>query len=201
MTKKHTISQDRLSELNGFLIGSKLGDGAFIQRTKNHNTYITYKHADNQYDYLVWKRNYLRDIVSNEIKERNFTEGRNSTWKRQFYFSTISLKELTKYKLFSITELIDELDEMALSIWVLDDGNVYDNQIKISCGRFTNEEKIYATKIIKDRFNIHCGVYEHPRNSRKGYIRLNTEESRKVRNIILKTIPNELDIIKYKFFK
>lgn len=198
--KKNFIPNEELDRIHGFLIGSKLGDAAFVQKTPKHNVYITFKHSQNQYEYLLWKYQFLSSIIHANIKERNFTEGKKDTWQRQFYFSTVSLNELIKYKHLSITELIDELDETAFSIWILDDGNCYNNGWKISCGRFTDKEKQYAVNVIKSKFNIEAFSYEHPTKNTKGYIRINSNEYEKVIDIITRNVPSNLDIIQYKCY-
>ena len=46
--------------VNGFFIGSLLGDGSFVKKSENHNTYCVFKHAENQREYLNWKYEFLK---------------------------------------------------------------------------------------------------------------------------------------------
>ena len=200
MTKKHYIENERIEELNGFLVGSRLGDGGFTQRTPQHNTYIVFKHAENQYEYLLWKKSHLHGLAKEEVKERNFTEGRKSTWQRQFYFSTVSLPNLNIYRKLSINELLDQIDELGFVVWILDDGNLYQNVWKLGCGRFTNDEKVHAAKVLNEKFDLNPGVYEHPTQN-KGYLRFKKKDAEKINKLIIKHLGTELDIVKYKLSK
>jgi len=186
----------------GFLIGAKLGDGALIQRTINHNTYICFKHAENQYEYLKWKYSFLlkNGVIRNKtIRKRNFTKGQLDSWQDQYYFSTISLKEFNYFKKITNNEAIHLLDEFSLSIWILDDGGFYGNACTIGCARFSKKEREELVRILKTKFDLDSYSYEHPEGKTRGYVRIRSTEYKKVKCIVFKNIDKNIDVIKYKF--
>lgn len=61
---------------------------------------------------------------------------------------------------------------------------------------FTEEEKELYRKILKDRFGIEARFRKDNR-----YIGFSKADSKKISDIILRNIPNDLDIIKYKILE
>ena len=182
--------------LHDFLVGSKLGDGGFVKKSKTHNTYIVFKHAEPQFEYLKWKYNFLKreGYVKAEIKNRNWNGGKKESWNDQKYFATISTENFNKYYNYSISDLIDNLNEHSLCIWILDDGNVYDKTLKLSCGRFTEHERILACEKIK-KLGFDCFVYEHPSNPSIGYLRIPGRDFNKIKSLFSEYFPMNIDVV------
>lgn len=202
MTRIYNYEIKEDEKLNGFIIGSILGDGCLNQRTINHNFRIIFKHAVDQYQYLNWKFEFLKSYKLEEYKhitKRNFGENKPSTWQDQFYFSTISHPYFYKFSKMKIIELLENMNEMAFSIWMLDDGSINKKVCKLSCARFSPKEKEYVVKTLKNKFDINSRPYENPNNDRKGYIYITSKEYLKVKNLLLSNIPENLDVIYSKF--
>lgn len=190
-------------DITGFLIGTKFGDGSFVKKSENHNTYIVFSHCDSQIEYLTWKYDLLKGIgflrSNQSIKLINPTT-RNcyKTSKKQFKFSTKSLHELNKFKEMTKLELIENMTEISIAIFILDDGNIYNKTCKISCCSFSEIERIEFIKQCWNKFGLRCVIYNHPTNPTKDYFRFASSEFEIIKDIILKCVPCDLDIIKNK---
>lgn len=193
MTSKKILLK---SNIHSILIGSKLGDGCFVKKSDNHNTYVVFKHAFDQYEYLNWKYNKLSDFINkSDLTKRNFGDDYKDTWQQQYYFSLASNPDFNNYYFMTIEEAINELDGLSFSIWLLDDGNIYQKCIKISCARFSNDTRNLVCEILYNRFGIKSVAYN---KIGKGYIRIPASEYDKVKSIVLENIPL-LDVVKTKF--
>lgn len=183
------------SELNNFLIGSKLGDGCFIQRTPNHNTYINFSQCEDQLSYLKWKYEFLKKyncIKDNvEIKMINpNTRKCFSTKQKQYTFHTKSYCEFNYYRHELLYNLIFNIEELGLGIYILDDGSFYNGCCKIGCSSkiFSEKDINCFVDVLYNKFNIKCNVYHHKTNSTKDYFRINKSEFYTVKDIILNNI-------------
>ena len=89
-------------DIQGFFVGSYLGDGCFIKKSSTHNTYVVFKHCESQKMYLEWKYSFLKRfwlVKSNScIKEKKLMGCYNNAQK-QFEFASKSCEELNKFKL------------------------------------------------------------------------------------------------------
>lgn len=189
-------------DLHGFFVGSFFGDGCFIKKSNTHNTYVCFKHCESQKSYLEWKYNFLKEFwfvkQNSDIKKVKLS-GCFDNAQNQYSFICKTSEYLNKFKTKSKIELLNEIDEMALSVFALDDGNFEGNTCKISCARFTDEEREKFCSILKDKFNIHCRVYNNPNNDPiKDYFNISKESFAILKEIILSKIPNDIDIIKNK---
>lgn len=191
--------------LDQFLLGSKLGDGGFIKKSENHNTYIIFKHSEDQYEYLNWKYNVLNSYKlinqnSKGITKVNIKEGScYPNYQNQYKFATTSSSILNRYKDISDDDILADFGEEALVVWLLDDGNVYKKTIKISCG--TLSKNLCTNLVIKIRqlLNIEAYLYEHPVNAKKNYIRIPSSGYETIKNLVLKYVPQKIDIMRDKF--
>ena len=181
---------------HGFLIGSKLGDGCYVKKTANHNTYLQFKHAQNQLDYLNWKFNFLKSKgflkTNKKIKEVKLINCYPNAQK-QYQFSTKSFKELNYYKELSYVDTLSQLNEMALAIWILDDGSINVATgwtCKITFPNKTLEEKRAIIDILSEKFGLSCYIYNHKTNPIKDTVNIRSESADLVKSIIKQNIPN-----------
>lgn len=186
--------------IEDFMIGSRLGDGGFIKKSNNHNTYIVFSHCESQLGYLKWKYEFLNNKnllnINQKIRLKSPETRRcYNNAQNQYYFNTKSLSQLNIYKEISICSVIKKLDELSFAIYLLDDGNFNNGCCKISCSRFTLEERNTFICVLKNKFNVECHIYNHPTNTSKDYFRINKKEYIKIKNIIINNIPNNLDVI------
>lgn len=91
-------------------------------------------------------------------------------------------------------EIIQELNEFGLSIHFLDDASRSQSGAWELCyAAFTQEEKELYCKILQERFGIKARMRKDDR-----YIGFGIEDSKKIDAIILRNIPNDLDVVQYK---
>lgn len=187
-------------DLEGFFVGSFLGDGAFVKKSDSHNTYVVFKHCESQIQYLEWKYDFLNKFwLTKEagIKPVKLV-GCYENAQNQFYFSTKSCDRLNKFKTISKKDIIKKFNEMALSVYVLDDGSFYEDRCKISCGVLDKFERNELCDTFKEKFKIECSVYTHPTDNSKDYFVIKKENCKKLIDIILSKIPSDIDIINEK---
>ena len=193
-----TYSENKkLTELQKQLIMfSLLGDG-HITNNNERPIYIE-SHAENQKEYLFWKYNILKDICSNIPKYyppeiRHFKNG-DSLCQSGYRFNTRIIDDLKDIKNMSSSEIIMNINEFGLSIFLLDDGDRTKCNWRLCMAEYTEEEKQLFIDICKEKFSL----LPHIINSDNRYLLFNAEDSREIDNIILRNIPNSLDIIQYK---
>lgn len=173
---------------------SLLGDGCISKG------YFIVSHSERQKDYLYWKFEMLRDLCSQEPTRYEETDKtfNGSTYHCQatYRFNTRGLTEIEEIKKIPVIQIIDELDEFGLSIWMLDDGS-RGSSWELCVASYTEEEKEH----IVSKLHIMGLPSALLRNCDNRYLRLNADDSRTLDRIILRNIPNDLDIIKYKILE
>lgn len=183
-------------KLHNFLIGSRFGDGAFVKKSENHNTYIVFKHSDSQYDYLKWKYDFLKNNnllkESKEIKQNKMI-GCYQTTHSQYYFSTKSFSELNYYKNNNFTTLFEDLDWFGLIIWIFDDGSFMDNKIcKLTLPNKTLEEKYLVVNTLSRKFKLDCYIYEYDKNHSKDNVVIRGNNYQTIYEKAIKYLPENI---------
>lgn len=201
-TEKHKLNQKyrqthkKINDIQSdLIIGSLLGDG-HIDKRDTQPIFIV-SHAVNQKDYIYWKYEILKDLCNLEPvyypeKEKHY-QGSKTYISNPFYrLCTRIYDDLIKYRSIPKLELIHKLNEFSFCIWILDDGYRGKSNWQLCIAEMEN---LYndIEYILNKKFNIKC-----KQEKDKRYIRFNAESSRKIDEIILKNIPNELDIVQYK---
>lgn len=194
--RKELHLNDKQKELVMF---SLLGDG-HIDKRETQPLFII-SHAINQKDYLFWKYDILKNVCNQPptlYTNIQSTFGSNKIYKCQdaYRFCTKILDDLIPIRSMSRSEIISQLNEFGLAIHLLDDGSRSDEFWELCYAAFTPEEKELYHKILRERFNIEPHLRKDDR-----YLGFGKVDSKKIDEIILKNIPNDLDIIKYKILK
>ena len=173
--------------------GSILGDGNIRPGRYNSScSNLRIGHGREQKDYCHWKQEILEPWI-----------GYSKNKEDRYDFETIPMLELTKlqYSTKYITpdsrdprnkekiipdEIIDNLGELGLAIWYLDDGTFGGHYSKwgngkstICCIKFSNRDKMMKTF---DKFGL-C-----PKLKKVGFF-FNSEDTRKLHSIICKYVP------------
>jgi len=181
------------------LIGSLLGDG-HIDKRETQPVFIV-SHANNQKDYLFYKYDILQSLCN---KEPSFINSSTKKFGDKEYavqsayrICTRIYDEFKVYRSMSKRELINELNEFSLSILVLDDGFRGKSYWNICLAEYSQEDIEFTLAVLKDKFGLNARQSNHD----KRYINTTSDSSRKLDEIILKNIPNNLDIIKYKIIE
>lgn len=183
---------DKQKELISF---SLLGDGCIAT-----NDIFIVSHSIKQKDYLFWKYYLLKDLCNKEPSyyagQQKIIRGKEVFTQPCYRFGTKKITELGEIRNKPISEIINSLNNFGISIWFLDDG-YRGSDWELCVASYTEEEK----QLILSKFNqlgfpsAHLGNYD-PR-----YLYFSANDSRKIDEVILEEIPNELDIIKYKILE
>lgn len=173
-----------------------LGDG-HIDKRKDQPMYIE-SHAENQKDYLYWKYNILKDLCKKEPTYKppctTMIMGKMCDIQGQHRLNTKIIDELKQIRIMKRKDIILELNEFGLSLHVLDDGYRSHSNWELCLAEYTQKEIDLYIGICKERFELNC----YQSNSDGRYIKFDAISSRIIDEIILRNIPNELDIVKYK---
>ena len=178
---------------------SLLGDGHIVKRD-NQPIFIV-SHAVNQKDYLFWKYDILKNLcnippVLHTNLESSFGTDRLYKCQDAYRFGTKILDDLLPIRAMSKSEIISQLNEFGLSIHLLDDGSHCGGFWNLCYAAFTPEERELYCRILRERFDINPHLQKDER-----YLGFSKLDSQKIDEIILRNIPNDLDIIKYKILK
>lgn len=203
------LNKDKRSLLLCMLIG----DGCLYKSAKKRTGTFRVAHGDSQHDYIEWKRQLLSEIVGTEVKlstvyvrvdgkvfpSHRVTKGmkRFVAWRKFFYPN--GKKDASK-----IIRFIRH-PELALAIWLGDDGTVNFNKKthSISLRIHTDSESLESVdKLIKwldINFNVSSKIYmRKQRGKRYPTIRFNTSDSLKIYEIT-KDFFNRFKSMKHKF--
>lgn len=183
-------------EQKQLIMFSLLGDGHIVKR-ENTPLFIV-SHAENQKDYLFWKYSILKNLCN---KKPSYVEAKIKPFNEKEYLSqpayrlgTKVINALRPIKQMTKKEIVQELNEFGLSIFMLDDGSCdRAKRWEICVADFDDETKQTFIDVLKERFEIEGKLEKDVR-----YIRFNKENSAKISDIILRNIPNDLDVVRHK---
>lgn len=118
------------------VLGSILGDGGLIKQKASKNARLQIGHCTKQLDYLKWKSGLLDPFCKSKpvLAEKAGPKiicGKKSMCSGYYIVNTIAHPDITEYynKYYFggnkrvHMDVIDELDELALAIWLADDGS------------------------------------------------------------------------------
>lgn len=172
-----------------------LGDGHIDNRI-NQPMYIEC-HSESEKEYLFWKYEQLKDICNNKPvyyrESFNSFGGEKEYLCQPFYrLNTRILDDLLLIRNVTRLDKIKMLNEFGFSLHTLDDGYRGDRW-QVCLAEWTEEEINTYIKICKDRFGLECNREKDGR-----YVSFSAVSSKKIDEIILRNVPNDLDIINKK---
>lgn len=147
------------------IVGCLLGDGAMRCKT---NALLEINHSVKQKDYVDWKFEKLKNLVSSIPKARKGNGQRIA-----YRFTTRSLPALTRfYRLFykQGKKIIPQnltLHPLSLAVWFMDDGCKSYNAVYFNTQKFKIEEQNFLRKQLKKQHGI-----ESTLNKDKCYYRI-----------------------------
>lgn len=163
------------------LFGSLLGDGSLIKSKINCS--FEEIHSIKQRDYLLWKNKHLKIFYSKTVNKLYKNSKSNKIYK-QLRLTTSALPILTKYynlfyqngKKTISKEILEQLDELGLTIWYLDDGSIRlpENLINISTDSYSYEEHLMILDWLKRNFGVSPKISKRNRNY---YLTFNRKDS------------------------
>ena len=201
-SEKHRLNEftfkkeKRLTDIQRQIIMfGRLGDG-HIDRREDQPVYIE-SHAENQKDYIFWKWSILKDLCTQPPvyyppKVKYFGD-KAYDCQASYRLCTRIINDLKDIRTMSRSDIINQLNELGMSTHMLDDGYRKPSGWEICLAEWTDDEVQQYLNICQNKFGI-IGK----RRKDKRYVSFNTKDSKTIDNIILSTIPNDLDIIKYK---
>jgi hypothetical protein len=131
------------------IISAFLGDGCFSTYNKNIRIHFSsiYK------EYLEYKKNIL-DNLSGKISE---TLNKGYKINKIYQLSTLINNEITSYLDNSKIEILNDIDELGIALWIYDDGSLHKTKhyYNINTHAFTKEyqEKLFIPLL--NKFNIY----------------------------------------------
>ena len=162
------------------IVGCLLGDGTMRCKT---NALLEINHSIKQQEYVTWKFNELKELVSTKPHKRFGNAGRIA-----YRFTTKSLPELTEiYRRFYSNgkKIIPgelQIHPLSLAVWFMDDGCKSYRAIYLNTQKFNVAEQNKLARLLKDQFDIAASL-----NKDKKYYRL---------RIAVSSVSNFQEIIK-----
>ena len=118
------------------ILGSILGDGSLIKQKSSKNARLQIGHCTKQLDYLKWKKKLLDPFVKSVPVEAEKPGPKTIVGKKSYsngywIMNTIAHPDITKYynkyyyngKKRVYRDVVEDLDILALSVWLADDGS------------------------------------------------------------------------------
>lgn len=161
-------------EQRSVMIGSMLGDGTLRVGDGAINANLKIEHGLAQQKYVRWKYDIFRPWVFTEPKISYRYRPSGERYPKSLWFRTIRHPIITEFqRRFYVDgrkivphDISDDLDELALAVWVMDDGNLNRRNISISTYSFTLGEIELLVKVLQSRFALSAKYY---RDRDKGY--------------------------------
>ena len=180
------------------LIGTVLGD-AYLANVNNRLSRIRFTHGEKQLEYLKYKQHIFRNLFGNVEPYYNFS-GYNRN-KKIYFVSSKSSEELFEYynKFYKngkkiIYNIIDEIDEISLAFWIMDDGNLQKHKAKIeSCHyalathSFSEEENDILIEMFNNKFGLDPKK-KFDKRCNKYFLVFPTKDTKKISKIISKYV-------------
>lgn len=163
MGRVNTASTEKLSSIQQeVLVGTLLGDGRLECRSKNGGARLRVHHADSQYDFLYWKYNIFRNVVTREPWKVMWQSYVTGTLYPSWFFHTKTLLSLRSlYQLFYpkgkkvVPDTIGTLlTPRALATWFMDDGCSTRTSLILNTQGFLASEQVLLQHWLKRKLRI-----------------------------------------------
>jgi hypothetical protein len=201
---------DFTDEQKSIIFGTLLGDGSLRNTYKNYA--LALGQGQKQLEYLNWKKEKLSNfIVKQEPKVYQSKSEHNHA--PMYHYHTISHPFLTELrgKIYpngdkTVTkEWLDNIDELAMAVWYMDDGsqNKRYGTISLCTNGFSYEEHLLMQNWFFTRWNIEVQI-EHNKSTKTGKdqqrLRINTSEAKDFCEIVKPFIPDCMNYkVQYKY--
>ena len=152
------------------IIGSLLGDAGLECRSIGVRSPVTARlrmhHGAKQKEYVWWKYEMLKDVVSREPQTISWTNPKRNLEETSWYFHTRSMEELGDlYHYFYhngvkiLPESIFSLcNPRMMSVWYMDDGSNNGDNITLNTHGFSKEDQERIREFLQKRFRIQSKV-------------------------------------------
>lgn len=192
------------------IYGGLLGDGCISQRKDINFTQYIFTQNEKHKEYIEWIFDKLKNMCKHKelqyssISKTIFKtiDGYKEYNKKPTYrISTRGYKFLKEIKNMSINKIIDNIDELGLSVYFLDDGSKKKNLWNLCMGNLNIDEVNYFINKLNEFGIKHKRIdIRKNKNTNKEYIYLyfDVNNSYKINTMIINNIPNNIDIVKKK---
>lgn len=125
---------------HSIILGTLLGDASM--QDAGNSARMVLEHSDNQCDWIHWKYNELLSLFKNKPRYRERYDKRTKKIYKGWTAHSRSHPLLTDYrkKLFNgsvkavTTEVLDNVDDLALAVWFCDDGSNTGTDLRLYLG-------------------------------------------------------------------
>ena len=147
------------------LRGSLLGDASISQKYKSSTYEYSITHGPKQIEYLRWKHQQLWELKPQKIAPSGDKWGCQRFGISHHPYIEQLYKEYYFPKKQITIDLLYQLDNLALALWFMDDGNAYSHGYSLATCSFTLEENYLIKDYFKQNYNIKVKVsnYDYPR--------------------------------------
>ena len=170
------------------LLGGIIGDGSFKKNGSNY--YYRECHAIPEAEYLMWKFNELRNMTTGKIYN---IPRRGINQNPQVSFQTVNSPTFNPYALMSIDDVIENIDELGILIWLLDDGWIRKNSnvcsYGVSAASFNASQTNKMINKLKE-FGLNAHVI-----GRKNDLSLCSQNNKRIKELTYQYLPNTMDIV------
>lgn len=187
------------SQLDGFVIGTVLGDSSLIKKKRSHVAYFKCRHCKKQLQLIKFKEAIVKQIhpTKTNLKQSSRGDYQLNT-NCIIYYDKLFNKfyDINKTKIVT-NKLLKKLTPLGLAVWYMDDGQLclqYDKQdrTKIKSRRarlwtlsFSYEEHLLIKDYFKSKWDIETKIYKvKKKGGVKFYIEFNSTNFQKFREII-----------------
>lgn len=183
------------------IVGTLLGDGCLYRSDKRHNYRLCIGQCEKQSEYFIWKYEMLQPFIN--TYHTSIDKRGNSV---MLQASTIVHPQLNKFGNMFYPEngkkiVPKNLDmwftPIALTAWILDDGNLNAGvNLRISTHGFSYEDHLELQSLLKRVFDVRSKIAPYKHNNKEYfYLSVNKENTLKISNIIR---PFTVECMKYK---
>ena len=148
------------------IIGSLLGDARLECRSKGIRASYTARfrvhHGNKQKEYVWWKYEILKDLVSSKPREISWTNKKRNLKEVSWYFHTKSLKNFgIIHEIFYKNgvkkfpkDILPIFSDRMLAVWYMDDGSNNNGSITLSTHSFSLEDQRLIVDFLKNKYYI-----------------------------------------------
>ena len=148
------------------IIGSLLGDARLECRSVGLRSPITARfrvhHGEKQKDYVFWKYEILKDLVSKEPQEISWMNPKRNLYEISWYFHTKSSEDFgfihhhfykNGVKILP-DDMFDWFTPQVIAVWFMDDGSNLGESFTLSTHGFSYEEQMRMVDFFRSRCAI-----------------------------------------------
>ena len=148
------------------IIGSLLGDARLECRSKGIRAKYTARfrvhHGNKQKEYVWWKYEILKDLVSREPREISWKNPKRNLQEVSWYFHTRSLINFgiiheifykNGVKKFP-TQILPIFSDQMLAVWYMDDGSNNHGSVSLNTHSFSLEDQKIILDFLKGKYRI-----------------------------------------------